>query len=164
MLLVRKADGSEAVEHADGTRISRRYQDGETVVSVERDACATVLMFPERRTAQVLLADGTVVTATTQGTYQASPASGSGSESERGPDSPASAPSGASGQRREPGGGQRRDVHVRGRRASGGRRARLQDEPHGRGGLRGHGLGGKPLPGHSGLLNARQRPGSDQVM
>lgn len=46
----------------------------ERVVSVEKDGCATVVMFPERRAAQVVLADGTVVTGTSQGTYEASPA------------------------------------------------------------------------------------------
>lgn len=50
--------------------------DPERVVSVEKDGCATVVMFPERRAARVVLADGTAVTGTSQGTYEASPALG----------------------------------------------------------------------------------------
>lgn len=105
VVLVQKSDGSAAVEHADGTRITSWYQPRpdedeptptgedsvpgpsgedeapvprERVVSVEKDGCATVLVFPERRAARVVLADGTVVTATNRGTYEASPARASG--------------------------------------------------------------------------------------
>lgn len=115
LVLVQKSDGSTAVEHADGTRISSWFQDRpagqgelplqadlgesgtrrgdedelsrtgkdgsgpgrssrERVVLVEKEGCATVLVFPHRPAAQVLLADGSVVTATSQGTYEASPA------------------------------------------------------------------------------------------
>lgn len=52
----------------DGTTQSNR----EKVVSVEKEGCATVLMIPERRIAQVVLADGSVVTGTSQGTFEAS--------------------------------------------------------------------------------------------
>lgn len=107
LVLVQKSDGSTAVEHADGTRISSWFQDRpvgqgelplqadpgesqtrrsdedgcgpgrssrERVVLVEKEGCTTVLMFPHRPAAQVLLADGSIVTATSQGTYKASPA------------------------------------------------------------------------------------------
>lgn len=52
----------------DGTTQSNR----EKVVSVEKEGCATVLMIPERRVAQVVLADGSVVTGTSRGTFEAS--------------------------------------------------------------------------------------------
>lgn len=51
-----------------GTTQSNR----EKVVSVEKEGCATVLMVPERGLAQVVLADGSVVTGTSQGTFEAS--------------------------------------------------------------------------------------------
>ncbi|XP_042368348.1 sperm-associated antigen 17 [Plectropomus leopardus] len=47
----------------------------ERVVLVEREGCATVVMYPERHTAHVILADGTVVTGNNQGAYQVFPSS-----------------------------------------------------------------------------------------
>ncbi|XP_029695831.1 sperm-associated antigen 17 isoform X3 [Takifugu rubripes] len=145
VVMVQKPDGSQAVEHADGTRITTWYQDRpadapaasvkqtekttptsggeltpsptpsptpgptpgptqdsvpsedfkkseedvsqpgdggttqsnrEKVVSVEKEGCATVLMIPERGVAQVVLADGSVVTGTSQGTFEVSPSNG----------------------------------------------------------------------------------------
>uniref|UniRef100_A0A674PKG6 Sperm associated antigen 17 n=1 Tax=Takifugu rubripes TaxID=31033 RepID=A0A674PKG6_TAKRU len=55
-----------------GTTQSNR----EKVVSVEKEGCATVLMIPERGVAQVVLADGSVVTGTSQGTFEVSPSNG----------------------------------------------------------------------------------------
>lgn len=52
----------------DGTAQSSR----EKVVSVEKEGCATVLMIPERRLAQVVLADGSVVMGTSRGSFEAS--------------------------------------------------------------------------------------------
>lgn len=209
VVLVQRSDGSQAVEHGDGTRISSWFQDRpakvaasgdppvqedaggsqlslrwcfvcvladaeettptstpptstpptsgreeaapgpthdgkaqrdrERVVSVEKEGCATVVMFPERRAAQVHLADGTVVTATNQGTYEASPAPPSPGQSRQQQVrySRLSAPSGASVERRQPEDRRRRDVHVRAREAQASRRrcTRLQDESHGQGGL-----------------------------
>lgn len=42
----------------------------ERVVLVEKEGCATVVMYPERHTAHVFLADGTVITGNNQGAYQ----------------------------------------------------------------------------------------------
>ncbi len=42
----------------------------ERVLLVEKEGCATVVMYPERHTAQVFLADGTVVTGDNRGAYQ----------------------------------------------------------------------------------------------
>lgn len=42
----------------------------ERVVLVEKEGCPTVVMYPERHTAHVFLADGTVVTGNNQGAYQ----------------------------------------------------------------------------------------------
>lgn len=42
----------------------------ERVVLVEKEGCATVVMYPERHTAHVFLADGTVITGDNQGAYQ----------------------------------------------------------------------------------------------
>lgn len=101
VVLVQKPDGSKAVQHADGTRITSWYQDRwgdvpaasfqksdkdasqpgddgtagsdrEKVVSVEKEGCATVVVFPERRVARVVLADGSVITGSSQGSYEAS--------------------------------------------------------------------------------------------
>ncbi|XP_068444068.1 sperm-associated antigen 17 isoform X2 [Clinocottus analis] len=47
----------------------------ERVVLVEKDGCPTVVMYPERHTAHVFLADGTVVTGNNQGAYQVFPSS-----------------------------------------------------------------------------------------
>lgn len=42
----------------------------EQLVLVEKEGCATVVMYPERHTAHVFLADGTVITGNNQGVYQ----------------------------------------------------------------------------------------------
>lgn len=42
----------------------------EKVVLVEKEGCATVLMYTERHTARVCLADGTVITGSNQGVYE----------------------------------------------------------------------------------------------
>ncbi|KAM4611571.1 sperm-associated antigen 17 [Polymixia lowei] len=47
----------------------------ERILLVEREGCATLVMYPERRTTHVFLADGTVVTANCHGTYQVFPSS-----------------------------------------------------------------------------------------
>lgn len=44
----------------------------ERVFVVEKEGCATVVMYPERCTAHVFLADGTVTTGNNQGDYQVS--------------------------------------------------------------------------------------------
>ncbi|XP_040887756.1 sperm-associated antigen 17 [Toxotes jaculatrix] len=45
----------------------------ERVVLVEKEGCATVVMYPERHTAHVFFADGTVITGNNQGAYQVFP-------------------------------------------------------------------------------------------
>ncbi|XP_069026480.1 sperm-associated antigen 17 [Embiotoca jacksoni] len=45
----------------------------ERVVLVEKEGCATVVMYPERHTAHMFLADGTVITGNNQGDYQVFP-------------------------------------------------------------------------------------------
>lgn len=42
----------------------------EKVVLVEKEGCATVVMYTERHTARVCLADGTVITGSNQGVYE----------------------------------------------------------------------------------------------
>ncbi|XP_034532729.1 sperm-associated antigen 17 isoform X2 [Notolabrus celidotus] len=52
--------------------------DGDTkeqLVLVEKEGCATVVMYPERHMAHVFLADGTVITGNNQGAYQVFPSS-----------------------------------------------------------------------------------------
>ncbi|XP_061146647.1 sperm-associated antigen 17-like isoform X2 [Syngnathus typhle] len=85
VVTVKRPDGSVSVDHADGTRITTFYRDRpgsaaeeggrEKVVAVENEACATVLMYPERHVAEIWLADGTVVTSDNQGAYQVVPSS-----------------------------------------------------------------------------------------
>lgn len=87
VVTVWKPDGSVSVNHADGTRITTFYQerppsaseeacvpcsesDKEKVVVVENEACATVLMYPERHVVEIWLADGTVITGNNTGGYQ----------------------------------------------------------------------------------------------
>ncbi|XP_041635673.1 sperm-associated antigen 17 [Cheilinus undulatus] len=53
----------------------RSLSTKEWVVLVEKEGCATVLMYPERQMAHVFLADGTVITGTNQGAYQVFPSS-----------------------------------------------------------------------------------------
>ncbi|XP_034425328.1 sperm-associated antigen 17 isoform X1 [Hippoglossus hippoglossus] len=48
----------------------------ERVMLVEKEGCATVVMYPERHTAHVFLADGTVITGNNQGAYQVFPSNG----------------------------------------------------------------------------------------
>uniref|UniRef100_A0AAV2KND9 Sperm-associated antigen 17 n=1 Tax=Knipowitschia caucasica TaxID=637954 RepID=A0AAV2KND9_KNICA len=45
----------------------------EKVVLVEKEGCASVVMYPKRRTAHVFLADGTVITGNCSGAYQVFP-------------------------------------------------------------------------------------------
>ncbi|XP_008296225.1 sperm-associated antigen 17 [Stegastes partitus] len=47
----------------------------ERVVLVEKEGCATVVMYPERHTAHIFLADGTVITGNNQAEYQVFPSS-----------------------------------------------------------------------------------------
>ncbi|XP_039458948.1 sperm-associated antigen 17 isoform X2 [Oreochromis aureus] len=47
----------------------------ERMVLVEKEGCATVVMYPERQTAHIFLADGTVVTGNNQGEYEVFPSS-----------------------------------------------------------------------------------------
>uniref|UniRef100_A0A3Q1HUT0 Sperm-associated antigen 17-like n=1 Tax=Acanthochromis polyacanthus TaxID=80966 RepID=A0A3Q1HUT0_9TELE len=47
----------------------------ERVVLVEKEGCPTVVMYPERHTAHIFLADGTVITGTNRGEYQVFPSS-----------------------------------------------------------------------------------------
>ncbi|XP_077400541.1 sperm-associated antigen 17 [Vanacampus margaritifer] len=92
VVTVQKPDGSVSVDHADGTRITTFYQErppsmgeegcetqieeeSERVVVVENEACATVVMFPERHVAEIWLADGTVITGNNEGAYEVVPSS-----------------------------------------------------------------------------------------
>ncbi|XP_051799625.1 sperm-associated antigen 17 [Acanthochromis polyacanthus] len=47
----------------------------ERVVLVEKEGCATVVMYPECHTAHIFLADGTAISGTNQGEYQVFPSS-----------------------------------------------------------------------------------------
>ncbi|KAF4072737.1 hypothetical protein AMELA_G00266190 [Ameiurus melas] len=74
------------VDHADGTRISSSYQQGETVsqqssgssrdggrvsmVKVEKSGFATVMMKCEEKSSEVLFRDGTTIGATAHGSYR----------------------------------------------------------------------------------------------
>lgn len=51
-----------------GERKKRKAR--ERVVMVEKEGCATVVMYPERHMARVFFADGTVITGNNQGVYQ----------------------------------------------------------------------------------------------
>ncbi|XP_031675388.1 sperm-associated antigen 17 isoform X3 [Oncorhynchus kisutch] len=91
-------DGTVIIDHADGTRITTLYQEREAlsgwsqehintgersssvcrkekVVMVERLEFATVTMFGEGRSCNVVFGDGSVVTATCDGAYQVYPSS-----------------------------------------------------------------------------------------
>lgn len=121
---------------------------GERVVSVEKEGCAAVVVFPERQLAQVVLADGTVVTGDRRGAYEVSRLPPSSLSA--GPSRPLDPPTGAPIRRRAAEGGRRRGVHVRAREARpGGQRRSLQDEPRGPRRLRGHRPRREPLPGSS---------------
>ncbi|XP_047456717.1 sperm-associated antigen 17 isoform X2 [Mugil cephalus] len=65
----RKASVCESEKGSSSTK--------ERVVLVEKEGCASVVMYPERHTAHIFLADGTVVTGNHQGEYQVFP-SGAG--------------------------------------------------------------------------------------
>ncbi|XP_065806901.1 sperm-associated antigen 17 [Labrus bergylta] len=52
-----------------------RLTTKELVVLVEKEGCTTVAMYPERHTAHVFLADGTVITGNNQAAYQVFPSS-----------------------------------------------------------------------------------------
>lgn len=45
----------------------------ERVVLVEKEGCASVVSYPERRTARVLFADGTVITGNSRAEYEVRP-------------------------------------------------------------------------------------------
>nr|XP_020479386.1 sperm-associated antigen 17 [Monopterus albus] len=71
-----------AEETAAGNGKRRAYESDkesvstkERVVLVEKEGCATVVVYPERHTAHVFLADGTVITGNNQGAYQVFPSS-----------------------------------------------------------------------------------------
>ncbi|XP_037613814.1 sperm-associated antigen 17 isoform X2 [Sebastes umbrosus] len=74
-------NGEEIAEDAEnGTRSAQEIDKGsvsakEQVVLVEKEGCSTVVMYPERHTAHVFLADGTVITGDNQGAYQVFPSS-----------------------------------------------------------------------------------------
>ncbi|XP_077080311.1 sperm-associated antigen 17 [Siphateles boraxobius] len=88
MLSVLKKDGTMIVDHADGTRITTFYQQGElqqqqqqllpgeTLVRVEKADFATVIMNCERRTCDVFFGDGSSISATANGSYKISPRDG----------------------------------------------------------------------------------------
>lgn len=59
-------DGAKANERG-GPSVSER------AVLVEKEGCASVLMCPERHTARVLLADGTVITGNNRAEYEVCP-------------------------------------------------------------------------------------------
>ncbi|KAM3857607.1 sperm-associated antigen 17-like [Diretmus argenteus] len=85
----REETGRDSVGNAcgqDGTREDRTKPSGgengeeivcakERVVLVEKEGCATVVMYPDRRNAHVFLADGTVIAASSHGAYQVLPSS-----------------------------------------------------------------------------------------
>ncbi|XP_046887321.1 LOW QUALITY PROTEIN: sperm-associated antigen 17 [Hypomesus transpacificus] len=74
VLTVVEPDGSVTVEHADGTRITTLYQQRrDRVLMVEKEGFASVVVFPEERSCNIFLADGTVITATHTGAYQVYP-------------------------------------------------------------------------------------------
>ncbi|XDV49401.1 hypothetical protein PO909_018659 [Leuciscus waleckii] len=85
MLSVLKKDGTVIVDHADGTRLTTFYQQGELqqqllpgekLVRVEKADFATVIMNCERRTCDVFFGDGTSISATAHGSYKISPRDG----------------------------------------------------------------------------------------
>ncbi|XP_048067291.1 sperm-associated antigen 17 isoform X1 [Megalobrama amblycephala] len=85
VLSVLKKDGTVIVDHADGTRITTFYQQGELqqhllseekLVRVEKADFATVIMNCERRTCDVFFGDGTSISATAHGSYKIYPSDG----------------------------------------------------------------------------------------
>lgn len=71
-------DGADVRDAEEGTRSDGSQSDEgvvapkERVVLVEKEGCATVVMYPERRVAHVSLADGTVITGDGRGPYEVS--------------------------------------------------------------------------------------------
>lgn len=67
-------NSEESVFVAENVKMSEREKGSvstrERVVLVEKEGCATVVMYPERHAAHVFLADGTVITGDDQGAYQ----------------------------------------------------------------------------------------------
>lgn len=69
-------NGEESVFVAENSKRSSYESDKESVstkervVLVEKEGCATVVMYPEQHTAHVFLADGAVITGNNQGAYQ----------------------------------------------------------------------------------------------
>ncbi|XP_036435675.1 sperm-associated antigen 17 [Colossoma macropomum] len=94
VLSVLEKDGAAVVDHADGTRITTFYQQREPLpqhssgvggssglsreklVRVEKSGSATVTSNCENKNCEVLLGDGTVITANTHGAYTVRPCSG----------------------------------------------------------------------------------------
>ncbi|XP_070710647.1 sperm-associated antigen 17 [Pempheris klunzingeri] len=62
-------NGKRGASESDKESVSTR----ERVVLVEKEGCATVVMYPDRHMAHVFLADGTVITGNNQGDYQVFP-------------------------------------------------------------------------------------------
>ncbi|XP_043103168.1 LOW QUALITY PROTEIN: sperm-associated antigen 17 [Puntigrus tetrazona] len=85
VLSVLKKDGTVIVDHADGTRITTDYQQGELqqhlrsgkkLVQVEKAEFATVIMDCEGRACDVVFGDGTSISATAHGSYKIYPHGG----------------------------------------------------------------------------------------
>ncbi|XP_016389993.1 sperm-associated antigen 17 [Sinocyclocheilus rhinocerous] len=84
VLSVLKKDGTVIVDHADGTRITTFYQQGELqqhlssekLVRVEKAEFATVIMDYEGRACDVIFGDGTFISATAHGSYKIYPHGG----------------------------------------------------------------------------------------
>ncbi|XP_049923564.1 sperm-associated antigen 17 isoform X3 [Epinephelus moara] len=64
-------DSKRSAYESDKGSVSTKEQ----VVLVEKEGCATVVMYPERHMAHIILADGTVITGNNQGAYQVFPSS-----------------------------------------------------------------------------------------
>ncbi|XP_077445616.1 sperm-associated antigen 17 [Stigmatopora argus] len=68
--------GTEEPSPDESTTVnSKMHECKERVLLVENEACATVLMYPERYGAEVYLADGTIITGNYEGVYQVVPSS-----------------------------------------------------------------------------------------
>ncbi|XP_058641173.1 sperm-associated antigen 17 isoform X2 [Onychostoma macrolepis] len=85
VLSVLKKDGTVIVDHADGTRVTTFYKQGELqqhlssgekLVWVEKAEFATVIMDYEGRACDVIFGDGTSISATAHGSYQIYPHGG----------------------------------------------------------------------------------------
>lgn len=63
--------GAEVFENSRRSESdARNVTPKEKVVLVEKEGCATVVMYTERNAARVCLADGTVITGSNQGVYE----------------------------------------------------------------------------------------------